>query len=92
MPGNPDAGWARLTPRFQTSPAGGLAGYRRYWNSVSSVSASAASGQGSAVTVTVSYVFKDGRHVREQHRYQLVNQGGRWLIDRVSVLSSTTAP
>ncbi len=92
MPGNPDAGWARLTPRFQTSPANGLAGYRRFWNSVSSVSTSGASGQGSVVTVTVSYAFKDGRRIREQHRYQLVNQGGKWLIDRVSVLSSTTAP
>ncbi|HEY7594025.1 MAG TPA: protein kinase [Actinophytocola sp.] len=89
MPGDPDAGWQRLTPKFQQSPAGGPDGYRRYWSSISSVRASGASGAGSTVTVTVNYVFKSGRKVREQHRYNLVNQDGRWLIDTVTVLSST---
>jgi eukaryotic-like serine/threonine-protein kinase len=88
MPGDPDAGWQRLTPRFQQSPARSLSYYRSYWGSISSVSASGATGQGSTVEVTVNYTFKSGRKVQERHRYQLVNQGGRWLLDRVSVLSS----
>ena len=92
MPGNPDAGWTRLTPKFQRSPANGLDGYRRYWGGISSVRATGASGSGSAVDVTVSYVFKDGRKVRERHHYQLVNQGGHWLIDTVAVRSSVDTP
>ena len=92
MPGNPDAGWTKLTPKFQQSPAGGPDGYRRYWSSISSVRASNASGSGSTVEVTVSYAFKSGRKTTERHRYQLVNQGGRWLIDSVAVLSSTDTP
>ena len=92
MPGDPDAGWTRLTPKFQQKPAGGPASYRDYWGGVSSVRASGASGSGSTVDVTVDYVFNDGRKVRERHHYQLVNEGGRWLIDTVSVLSSVDTP
>ncbi len=92
MPGNLDEGWTRLSPRFQQSPAGGPSGYRRFWNGVQSVRASQVSGQGSTVEVTVNYAFKDGRRVQERHRYQLVRQSGGWLLDRVTVLSSTTAP
>ncbi|MGH3759445.1 protein kinase domain-containing protein [Actinophytocola sp.] len=89
MPGDPDAGWTRLTPRFRQSPAGGPDGYRRYWASISSVRASGASGRGSTVEVTVNYTFESGRKVLERHRYQLVNQSGSWLIDGVAVLRST---
>jgi serine/threonine protein kinase len=92
MPRDPDAGWTRLTPKFQRTPAGGPASYRSYWGGISSVRASGASGSGSTVDVTVDYVFKDGRKVRERHHYQLVNQGGRWLIDTVAVLSSVDTP
>jgi eukaryotic-like serine/threonine-protein kinase len=92
MPGNPDEGWTRLTPKFQQSPAGGPDGYRRYWSTISAVSATGATGQGSTVQVTVTYTFTNGRRTRELHRYQLVNQAGRWLIDTVAVLSSTDLP
>ncbi|HEV7650866.1 MAG TPA: protein kinase [Actinophytocola sp.] len=89
MPGDPDAGWQRLTTRFQHSPARSLSYYRGYWGSISSVRASGATGQGSTVEVTVNYTFKSGRKVQERHRYQLANQGGRWLLDSVAVLSSS---
>jgi eukaryotic-like serine/threonine-protein kinase len=92
MPGNPDEGWTRLTPKFQQSPAGGPDGYRSYWSGISSVSATGVSGQGSTVQVTVTYDFTSGRHTREVHRYQLVNEDGRWLIDSVAILSSTDLP
>jgi eukaryotic-like serine/threonine-protein kinase len=88
MPGDPDAGWQRLTARFQRSPARSLSYYRSYWGSISSVQASGATAQGDSVEVTVNYTFKSGRKVQERHRYQLVNQGGRWLLDSVAVLSS----
>ena len=92
MPGNQAEGWQRLTAKFQQSPAGGLAGYRRFWNSVSSVRASGISARGAVVQATVNYSFKDGRKIREQHSYVLVNRGGRWLIDTVKGLSSSNSP
>ncbi|MGH3877528.1 MAG: hypothetical protein ACRDSK_10900, partial [Actinophytocola sp.] len=92
MPGNQAEGWRRLTAKFQQSPAGGLAGYRRFWNSVSSVRAAGISARGAVVQATVNYSFKDGRKIREQHRYVLVNRDGRWLIDTVNVLSSSNSP
>jgi len=92
MPGNPDAGWQMLTARFQRSPARNLSYYRSYWGSISAVRASGATGQGSTVEVTVNYTFKSGRKVQERHRYQLVNSGGRWLLDTVAVLSSSDLP
>jgi serine/threonine protein kinase len=90
MPGNRDAGWARLSPRFQASPAGGRASYDGYWSGMSAVSVSdVAPGAGNTVEVTVLYTRVGGSQVRERHRYTLVNQGGRWLLDQVVVLSST---
>ena len=89
MPGNPDVGWTRLTPKFQQSPANGRDYYNSYWSGINSVRASEASGGGSTVEVTLDISFKDGRVAHERHRYGLVNQDGRWLIDTVDVLSST---
>ena len=37
VPGNLDAGWARLTPHFQTTKAQNRGTYDSYWNSVSRV-------------------------------------------------------
>jgi eukaryotic-like serine/threonine-protein kinase len=92
MPGNPDEGWNRLTPKFRQSPAGGPDGYRSYWSTIRDVSATGATGQGSTVQVTVTYTFTSGRVTREEHRYQLVQENGGWLIDTVAVLSSTDLP
>lgn len=89
MPGDLDAGFARLTPRFQQSPAGGRAGYANFWGQMSAVSAAQATASGQSVEVTIVYSYKDGRRVQERHRYGLVNQDGRWLIDTVVVLSTT---
>jgi serine/threonine protein kinase len=92
MPGNLDAAWQRLTPRYQASPAGGRGGYERFWGAISAVSVSGVAPTGTGtVEATVLYTFKDGRRTRERHRYILVNQGGTWLIDRSSVLSSGPA-
>jgi serine/threonine protein kinase len=92
MPGNRAQAWNRLTPKFQQSPAGGPSGYEQFWSQISAVTASepAAAGAGAA-EVTVLYTFNDGHRIRERHRYFLVNQGGQWLIDRVTVLSTGPA-
>lgn len=90
MPGNPDEGFTRLSATFQQRPAGGVDGYRAFWGSIQSVAASEVSAQGSVVEVTVRYAFKDGRRIRERHSYQLIQQNGAWLINTVSVLSSTS--
>ncbi|GAB1513092.1 serine/threonine-protein kinase [Actinophytocola sp. KF-1] len=89
MPGNPDVGWTRLSSKFQQSPANGRDYYNSYWSGITAVRASQVSGQGSTVEVTLDIAFKDGRDAHERHRYGLVNQNGRWLIDTVDVLSST---
>ncbi|MCT2581640.1 serine/threonine-protein kinase [Actinophytocola gossypii] len=89
MPGNPEEGWTRLTPNFQQNQALGYANYVDYWSGIDAAPASQISAQGSTVEVTIDYDFSDGRQVRERHRYQLVNQNGRWLFDSVAVLSST---
>jgi hypothetical protein len=91
MPGNLEEGFARLTPSYQNSPGGGFAGYQRFWNRMSSVAVSAVTATGdNVVTATVQYNFKDGEVVRENHTYWLVQQDGRWLIDRSTVDSSVT--
>jgi hypothetical protein len=92
MPGNRAQAWSRLTPKYQQSPAGGPDGYERFWRAIASVSASEVVATGAdSVEATVLYTFNDGHRTRERHRYFLVNQGGQWLIDRSSVLSSNPA-
>lgn len=88
MPGNREEAWNRLTPKFQTSPAGGKAGYDRFWSNISSVTASDAVAVGeNKVQVTLLYVENNGTRSRERHEYTLVNQNGTWLIDSVRHLS-----
>jgi eukaryotic-like serine/threonine-protein kinase len=88
MPGNTDAGWPRLTARYQTNIAEGRDSYERFWGQMSSVSVSDVQGQprGGAVA-TVRYVFKDGHVEVERTAYRLVVQGGRMKIDDSTVLS-----
>ena len=90
MPGNLQEGWTRLTPKFQANPAGGFDGYQSWWGQMSSVQISEVSGSGNQVNVTIVYNFRSGKVVRERHRYSLVSEQGRWLIDTVTVLSSVT--
>jgi hypothetical protein len=88
MPGNRDQAWPRLTPKFQTSPAGGRASYDRFWGQFSSVTATDIAQTGeNVVEVSLQYVRTDGGRLQERHRYTLVNENGSWLIDAVQVLS-----
>jgi eukaryotic-like serine/threonine-protein kinase len=91
MPGNLDEGWTRLTPKYQQYPAGGFSGYQSFWSRIRSVRVSDVTATGdNTVEATVEYHMEDGRVIREQHRYTLIMQDGRWKIDESAVLRSVT--
>jgi serine/threonine protein kinase len=90
MPGNLPVAWTWLTQKFQQHPAGGYDGYQNYWANVRTVHVSDVNPVSTTqVEATIEYAFKDGRTVRERHRYTLINQN-RWKIDESVVLSSRT--
>jgi len=91
MPDDLQEGWSRLTADYQRSPAGGFDGYQAFWSQMRSVRTSdVTTRQDGVVDATVEYTFDDGRVVEERHGYWLVEQGGEWLIDRSTVISSVT--
>jgi hypothetical protein len=90
VPANQDEAWTRLTAKFQAHPAGGRSGYATWWNKVTSVAVSDVKLTGSStVEATILYQFTSGERRRELHHYTLVNVSGVWLIDGVTVVSST---
>lgn len=89
LPDDTDAGWERLTSRYQSTTAGGRETYEAFWESVDSVDVRGAEGSApDDVVATITYDFADGRRFEERTRFQLVADGGRLKIDRSSVLSS----
>ncbi|ALG12674.1 hypothetical protein AOZ06_42670 [Kibdelosporangium phytohabitans] len=91
MPGNLAEGCNRLTPRYQRNPAGGRGGYQAFWDRIRGVHTSGVTPvAANVVEATVEYNFKNGKLVRERHRYVLVDDGGRRKIDQSTVLSSQT--
>jgi serine/threonine protein kinase len=89
LPGNTDAGWARLTKRYQSTTATSRAYYDRFWGAINRVQLSQVSAQApSTVVATVRYDYADGRTFIERTSYSLVRQDGQLKIDRSSVLSS----
>jgi len=89
LPGDLDAGWSRLTERYQRTTARNRAYYDSFWGSVDEVGLSdvSASPPGS-VTATVTYDYTDGRRFVERTSYRLVREDGELKIDRSTVLSS----
>jgi hypothetical protein len=89
LPGNTDAGWARLTERYQRTTATSRSYYDRFWGAINRVQVSQVSGQApSTVVATLRYDYADGRTFIERTSYSLVRQDGQLKIDRSSVLSS----
>ena len=89
LPGDTDAGWARLTDRYRSTTSGSRATYERFWSSITSVDVRQATGSApGSVVATLRYVFDDGRRYEERTSYSLVDDGGTLKIDRSSVLSS----
>ncbi len=91
MPGNTDAGWARLTPSFQSGTARDREYYNSFWGGVERVVATDVTGiPPDSVQATITYYFTDGRVSVERTAYRLVRDGGVLKIDSSSVLSSQT--
>jgi hypothetical protein len=91
MPRDLQQTWSWLTPKYQQHPAGGYGGYQTFWGRINTVRVSQVNAiDGNTVEATVEYSFKDGKVVRERHRYTLINQDGAWMIDQSVVLSSQT--
>ncbi|EWT01058.1 serine/threonine protein kinase [Intrasporangium oryzae NRRL B-24470] len=90
LPDNLDAGWARLTERYQRTTSKNRETYAAFWGSIDRVGVSDAAGSppGSA-TATVTYHFSDGRIFVERTSFGMVEQDGVLKIDRSKVLSST---
>ena len=82
VPGNLDAGWARLTPHFQRTKAQNRQTYDNFWNSVKHVSVISVHGEPpNHATAVLSYHYKDGRVVTQRTRFHLVRQRGALKID-----------
>lgn len=89
LPGNTDAGWARLTPQYQAGHSGGRQGYENFWGAIQRVSVSKTSATPPGnVEATITYTYKDGRVVEERTSYQLVSDAGVLKINDSSVLDS----
>ena len=89
MPGNTDAGWARLTPTFQTGIARDRQYYESFWRGVERVVVSDATGSPpDTAEATITYYFTDGSVSVERTSYRLVNDGGVLKLDDSTVLSS----
>ncbi|MGO4598887.1 serine/threonine-protein kinase [Terrabacter sp. 2RAF25] len=92
LPGDRDAGWARLSARYQQTTAKNRETYEAFWTSVDKVSTHQVRGSSpDSVTATVRYDFGDGRRVEEVTSYTLVRQGDALLIDSSTVRSSRPA-
>jgi hypothetical protein len=82
VPGSLDAGWARLTPHFQSTKAQNRQTYDSFWNSLERVDVSNVKGEApNGATATLRYHYKDGRVVTEHTRFRFVRQDGVLKID-----------
>ena len=89
LPGNTDAGWARLTDRYRSTTATSRSYYNQFWSGIDRVQVSQVTSEApSSVVATLRYDYADGRTFIERTSYSLVPQGGQLKIDRSTVLSS----
>ena len=90
MPANTDAGWARLTPGFQSGIAQNREYYNSFWGGVQQRRRQRCHRRPRPDTVeaTITYTFTDGSMSVERTEYQLVQDGAEIKIDSSSVLSS----
>ena len=89
LPGDLDAAWDRLTPRYQTTTAKNRSTFDAFWGDVERVRATDAGGSPpKTAEATITYRFDDGRVFVERTRYGLVEDDGVLKIDRSEVLSS----
>ncbi|WP_235921442.1 serine/threonine-protein kinase [Lentzea tibetensis] len=85
LPGDLNAGWARLTDNFKAGRGLDFGQYQSFWNRFSDVNAVNVTQQGDAVvSATINYTNKDGSTFSEQHTYTLVQVNGSWMVDNQS--------
>jgi serine/threonine protein kinase len=89
LPDNTDAGWSRLTTRYQTTTARNRETYDSFWAGIDRVDVSRASGTPpSAAVATLTYHYADGRVVVDRTAFSLVRDDGILKIDSHRVLGS----
>ncbi len=83
IPNNLPAGYATLTDNFKSVRVKTFAEYQTFWSKYSAVQLSNVTPQGENI-VTVTQQFMQGSTVTntETHTYTLVQQNGKWMIDR----------
>ena len=82
LPGNQEAGYARLSDGFKQTLARTFDSYSSFWSGFSSVVVSNVVEQSpTTVSGTLTYTRTNGEVVVESHTYTLVQQNGQWLID-----------
>ena len=87
VPGNLDAGWARLTPHFQTTKAQNRGTYDSYWNSVSRVDVTSAQAElPRSAVATLTYHYKNGQVKTERTMFTFKRQDGMLKIDETEVV------
>lgn len=90
VPQNTDAGWARLTSRYQNRRAGTRQSYQRFWDAMASVSISGATGiPPRKAEATITYRMKNGKVSTERTSFRLKEENGVLKIDDSRVLSSS---
>ncbi len=89
LPGDTDAAWERLTPRFQSDTAVDRQYYQRFWDSVDRVTIRGAEGSApDTAGAEITYYFHDGRVAVEATLFTLVRDGKQLDIDYSHVLTS----
>jgi serine/threonine protein kinase len=89
LPANTAEAWPGMTTSYQVGHAGGRGSYDAFWGAIRRVSASNITGAApDRATATITYVYRNGRRVRERTSFQLVKVGGRLKINDSTVLSS----
>jgi hypothetical protein len=87
VPDNRDEAWNRLTSSYQRSPSGGRQGYEAFWKPIERVSISGAKGNPpDEAEATITYVYEDGRRLRERTTFGLVEDDGILKINSSRVI------
>ncbi|MEV6521226.1 hypothetical protein AB0M43_04680 [Longispora sp. NPDC051575] len=82
MPGDTQAGYARLSDRFKQDRARSYGDYQAFWGQIRSVTATEVTAVDErAVSATITYTTSSGETSQERHVYGLVQVNGQWVID-----------
>ncbi len=85
LPGNLDAGFALLSDNFKRVRKQSMATYSSFWGRFQSVSVSNVTERGpNSASATITYVRKGGGSESETVTLNMIQQGGRFVIDSQS--------